>query len=135
MMRYAIKEADGTISNVVMADTAEDITLPTGVVALSADPQVKPGWTHDGVSFVAPPAGPPVVPKTISKLQLVRALRSAGHWGNVKATLAQADATTQEDWEYAFKINRSDPVVASFAAALGLTEDNLDDIFIDGAGL
>lgn len=82
-----------------------------------------------------PPAVTPSAPNRVTKLQLVRALRVSGQWGTIKAALMQADVVTKEDWEYAGVINRTDPVALTFAAALGLTDAEIDALFVAGAAL
>jgi hypothetical protein len=77
---------------------------------------------------IDPPAPP--VPANATKLRLVRALRAAGKWGAVKAALAKAGPGTNEDWSHAHLIERTDPI----AAALGLTDAELDAIFIAAEG-
>lgn len=62
------------------------------------------------------------LPATVTKLQLVRALRAAGLWTQVQALLAAAPATVQEDWALAHLMPRDDPFIAQFAAALSLSE-------------
>lgn len=81
------------------------------------------------------PPAVPEVPSRLTKLQLVRALRKGGYWGNVKAALAQSDTVTREDWEYASVINRDDILVESFAAMLEITPAKMDLIFIEGITL
>lgn len=84
------------------------------------------------ISMVLPTAP---VPQSVTKLQLVRALRTAGLWGDVKSALKSSGTVVKEDWEYASQINRYDSLVASFAVAIGLTEADMDAIFVQGAEL
>jgi len=74
------------------------------------------------------------VPATVTKLQLVRALRAAGLWTSVQALLSQAPATVQEDWEFAHLMPRDDALLAQFAAALELTEAQQAALFEAAAG-
>ena len=75
------------------------------------------------------------LPATVTKLQLVRALRAADLWTSVQALLAQAPATVQEDWALAHLMPRDDPFIAQFAAALELTEAEQAALFEAAAEL
>jgi len=72
---------------------------------------------------------PNAVPKEVTKLQIVRALRQFELAARFKSALAAAGEITQEDWQLAVSIRRNDPMVKGFAALLELTEDQLDDLF------
>lgn len=74
----------------------------------------------------------PVPPEVVSKLQLIRALRIKGKWGQTKAAIASLSIDDKEDWEAAFQIKRADPLVATLGAAINppLTEAELDATFI-----
>lgn len=73
--------------------------------------------------------GPPPVPAEVSKLRLKRALRAEGLEPAFKAALAAASVEVQEDWADAAAIERADPLVTTFAGALGLTNEQVDDLF------
>lgn len=81
--------------------------------------------------YTPPPreAGPAPVPRTVTKLQLVRALRQAGLWGAVKQAIANSGAETKEDWDLSHTIPRNDPLLMGLASALGKTEAEIDDVF------
>lgn len=73
------------------------------------------------------------VPESVSALQIRRAIRRAGLKGQVQSWLARADEDTIEDWEYATEIRRVDPMVNSASETLGLTQEQVDDLFRDAA--
>ena len=55
---------------------------------------------------------------TMSKLELVRAMRATDHaddslWDTFKAQLAMADEETQEDWQIAASLSDADPVLVA----------------------
>jgi len=57
-------------------------------------------------------------PTTMSKLELVRAMRATDHaygslWDTFKAQLAMADEETQEDWQIAASLSDDDPVLVA----------------------
>lgn len=65
----------------------------------------------------------------LTKLQVIRALRAAGKWDALKAALAGASEDVREDWEAANTLRRNDPLIATFASALGITEAELDTMW------
>lgn len=78
---------------------------------------------------------PQPTPTSVTKLQLVRALRAADLKTSFDAALSAAPAETQEDWSLAVSIRRDDPLTATFAAALGQSEAQTDDLFRAAAAL
>jgi hypothetical protein len=130
-----------------------DLWTPAGLAELGIYPLVAggpaPEYPHDveseTISFDADNSRavvartyrrlPDPVPRQVSKLQLIRALREAGTKGNFKSVLAKADEDTQEDWELAYAIERSSSLIAAFAADLSLTGEQTDAIFRRAAEL
>ncbi|MGJ4942488.1 hypothetical protein ACQR1W_18075 [Bradyrhizobium sp. HKCCYLS1011] len=75
------------------------------------------------------PTPPVVVPETASKLGLKRALDELGRWAQAKALIA-SNANTQEEWDLANEINRTDPIVLGMINALQLQPTDVDAILI-----
>lgn len=73
---------------------------------------------------------PPIVPASVSPLQIRKALRAAGLMPAVKAFLAQAGDEIVEAWEYATQIDRDNALIATAAAGLGMNEGDIDGLFI-----
>lgn len=71
-----------------------------------------------------------------SKLQAKKALEAAGRWAEVKAALA-TDADLQEDWDLAYELRRTSPLVTAFASALSpvITDEELDALFAAAAAI
>lgn len=63
------------------------------------------------------------------------ALAGAGLLGAVEAWIATADDPTRISWEYATQIRRDFPALTGAAAALGLTEAQIDALFETASGL
>lgn len=74
------------------------------------------------------------VPASVTRLQLVRALRARNLFGRFTSALAKADAETREDWTYAVDIERRDPRVEAVGAEMGLDAAGVDALFVDAAG-
>lgn len=132
--RYAIIE-NGVVTNVVLADPT--FAEEQGWVAAPDD--VGPGWLWDGTNFSPPPPAPPVVPEAITMRQTRLALLNAGLLSQVDAAIASLPpderASAEIDWQYATIVERTSPLVLQISGALGLTSQQVDDLFIAGAAL
>lgn len=119
--------------------TAQD-RAAFGVFMVDTTPPEGKQWTYafeddDGVPVAVfediPPAPPPSV---VSMRQARLALLGAGLLPQVEAAFDQMDEPERSaviiEWEYATELRRDHPLVASLAAALGLTEQQVDDLFI-----
>lgn len=80
--------------------------------------------------YVAPPAP---IPSSVSPYQARRALNAAGLRSAVEAAVAAAPYEVQDAWEYALVVERNSPMIDALASSLGLTETQLDDLFIVAA--
>lgn len=74
------------------------------------------------------------VPKTVSKVQAMKALKAAQLWESFKTALA-SDVDTQDEWELALELQREHPFVIGLASVLALSEPQLDELFIQAATL
>lgn len=132
--RYAIIEA-GQVVNVTLAEP--DFAAEQGWIA--APDNVGPGWVWDGQDYTPPPAPMPTVPATITMRQARLALLSAGLLPQVNAAIASLPSPQREaaeiDWEYATEVRRASPLIAGLAPALGLTGEQIDQLFIAAAAL
>jgi hypothetical protein len=93
-------------------------------------------WTGDGWALEDVP---PVVPDFVSMRQARLALLSAGLLDSVEAAIAglsgDAGKAARIEWEYATEIRRNNPLFAQLSAALGLSGEALDQLFIQAATL
>ena len=112
--------------DMLRADAAELGTDLTEHEALLAD------WV---ASYVPPDPEPIQVPQIVTIRQAKLALLQAGLLDDVDAAVAQADGVTQIEWEYATEVERSWPTLLTIQAALGLSEQQVDDLFIVAASL
>lgn len=92
-----------------------------------------------------PPALPEYVPAVVAVPEVVTmrqarlALLGAGLLAQVNTAVAnmpgaEGDAARIE-WEYAQEVRRDSPLVAGLSAALGLTDETLDNLYKAAAGL
>lgn len=91
-------------------------------------------WVDEGnepLPYVAPP---PVVPDAVTMRQARRALLGAGLLSQVNAAIASLPSPQKEaaaiDWEYAQEVERHNGLVPAMAQALGMTDAQLDALFI-----
>ena len=84
------------------------------------------------VPYVPPP---PVIPQSITIRQARLALLGAGLLDTVNAGMAGMGQSAQIEWEFASEVQRSNPLIGAMAAALGMTDAQLDDLFTLGSTL
>lgn len=85
-------------------------------------------WGLRGFYFV-PYVAPAPVPVEIARLWARLALQGAGLLEAYEAAVAAADITTQIIAADAQSWRRADPTLIDMATALGLTADDVDDLF------
>lgn len=131
MERFAIIE-NGIVGNIVIADA--EFAQEQGWLAAPDDVEI--GWTYDGNDFAAPVVSPEEIraairPVTMRQARL--ALLAAGVLGDVAPALAALPSPHRDaaeiEWEYASEVRRDAPLIAAIGSALGLTEDQIDDLF------
>lgn len=136
-MRYALINS-GLVANVVEQDSTP--TIPGTWVACVACGNAGPGWAYDGSAFTPPPMPPmPAAVPTVSRRQARRALRAAGLLDDIEAAInalpepARSDALI--DWQDATEFVRNWPLLITLAAALGLSDAQVDALFAAAAAL
>lgn len=75
----------------------------------------------------------PVVPQSVAPYQARRALNAAGLREAAEAAIAGASQDVRDAWEYALVIERESSFIAAIGGALGLTDQQVDDLFIAAA--
>ena len=73
--------------------------------------------------------GPLPVPTEVTPLQMRKALRYIGIMDQAKAYALTLPEEQQESWEYATMIERDNAFIESARLALGMTDDEADDLF------
>lgn len=129
------------------SDAPVSTHVVNGVDNYAAAEQFFAGWTkvcRDDSTWEVVECGPlstPAVPKTVSARQIRLWLIANG------VSLAQIDEMinniadqqqreyTRVEWEFAPYVERTHPMLASFAAALDMTEEQIDAAFIAAATL
>ena len=80
---------------------------------------------------------PPSVPQSVTRFQALAALHLAGHLPAVQAIMdaPETPILAKLAWDNALSFERSSPTLASLAAVLGLTSQDLDALFTAAAGI
>lgn len=89
----------------------------------------------DPSPYVEPPLAPAMVPQSISRFQGRTALKRAGLFQSVEAAIYQADEFTQDAWADAIEWRRGSAMIATLGGALGLTGEEIDELFINAASI
>lgn len=129
-MRFAIIQ-DGVVQNI--ANASEEFGQQHGWIP-SAGAKIGDLW--DGDNFTSPPPSAPVVPQQVTMAQARNALEDAGiSSADVDAAIENIQNPAQKrkaknDWEYAPYVRRNSNLTKSLGAMLGLTEQQIDELFI-----
>lgn len=75
------------------------------------------------------------IPQTVTMRQARLALLAAGHLPTVNEMMAQADDEVQIEWQYADLVRRDHPMVTAMGQGLGLSEEEVDQLFIQAAAI
>lgn len=105
------------------------------------DRATQGAFFRDGVWEVEtaqPPAAP--VPQSVTMRQARLALLGAGLLDDVDAAIAAIPDETQRraaqiEWEYANTVERKSAFVQQLAVGLGLSAEQMDDLFVQAAAL
>lgn len=81
--------------------------------------------------YVAPPPQPAPVPTEVSRFQLCAAFLQANLLGDIEAYMAdpKTDPFVRITWEDAKVFKRNSPMVLAIQSHLGLTDEQMDDLF------
>lgn len=113
-----LAEIDGNHTTIIEPGHAE-------WAALSMAPNILP--------YLAPIQPDPVAQSrdamVVSRFQAMAALLDAGLLSSVNTALYGAGPLAQLAWAEATEFRRNSPAIAGLAAGLGLTDDQVDDLF------
>lgn len=131
MKRWALISA-GTVINVVEQPAAPEVGgawVECGAVG--------PGWLYNGSAFLAPASISPVA--TVTRRQALRALHNAGLLSSVELAISQMQGPQGDaariDWANATEFKRDFPLLVGLATALGLTAQDIDNLFAAAAAI
>lgn len=87
------------------------------------------------ISFQEDAKNQELISMGVTPVQARMALNAAGLRAAVEEYIASQSQDIKDTWEYSVKIHKSHPVVQGAAAALGLTEKQVDDLFLAAINL
>ena len=121
MARYELRDAENTLVNTILLDDESAWPVPEGHTLIRVpDPEPLP-------------ENP--VPQVVSRFQARAALHIHGVLADVEAMIQSADPIAQMAWADAQQFERPSPTIAAIAAALGWTDDFIDELFITAGGI
>lgn len=127
---WAIVRSDGTVETFVRLDAPEGWSPPDGCKAVPDD-ELPDGWLYATKS----------PPDRVSARQIrMWLIRNGISMGDVDAAISSiyddvARESVRVEWEYAPYVERSHPMLIPLAAALGLTEEQVDAAFAEAAAI
>ena len=140
MARYALINGSTVVSVVEMSEEQATATLTAFEVVhlLAADSRCASGWSYAGGDVVAPSVTVPV-PAEVTMRQARLALLAAGLLDDVEAAIDGMDepakTAAQIEWEYSNALERDNTLVAILGPSLGLSSNQIDDLFRAAAQL
>jgi len=89
----------------------------------------------DGTMIDAYVAPPTPIPATVTRFQALAVLAAGGYLDTVRTYIATLDQDniTRLAWESASEWERTSPTLNALAAMLGLTDTEVDDLFVAAA--
>lgn len=133
-MRYAIIKND-IVDNVMEIEPGSDWVPDEDAILIPSD-IAGPGWSYSDGVFQAPPPAPEPVPEKIMLWQARAILDMTGSLAAANAAVAASkNPALKAVWEYGNEISRSSGVIDDLGAGIGLTKDQIDDLFRNAAAL
>lgn len=124
-------EVDSSIPNVIFDLSEDTATLYEGVTDVPSDwagnVYIYDGTTWDTVEAVEAAQRRAIMACTPRQARL--ALSSAGLYEAVQTSVAAVGDQARIEWEYANTVERTSPVIAELQEGLGLTDEDLDNLF------
>lgn len=87
------------------------------------------------IRTVDPSTLPPPVPFSITPRQVRLLLLQQNLLADVEAMIMLQDEATKITWQYALEFRRDDPLLNQLATNLNLTQDQIDQFFIQASNL
>lgn len=133
-MRFAAIDDDGRATGALYDTTSAEIVAhhaAYGETLIPVADLVNTGTDDAPVWEVVPPSPQDRrAAMTVSRFQARAALRVAGLFDAAEAAIAaSADPILIEAWASASEFRRTSPSIAAMGAALGLTDEQVDDLF------
>ncbi|WP_313135526.1 hypothetical protein [Stutzerimonas nitrititolerans] len=109
---------------------------PDGWIVMRGERPSPEHVAHEDGSWVVPPTP---VPQSVTMRQARLAMLGAGILDDVETAIVAMEGdegrAARIDWEYALDVRREWPLINSLGSQLGLTEQQIDDLFIAAASI
>jgi hypothetical protein len=92
-------------------------------------------WTYDGSNFIEPVIPEPIIPSVVTMRQARLALLQSNLLATVEQAVSAGSEADKITWEYATEVHRSETLVQNLAVGLGLSETDLDNLFLLASSL
>ena len=102
-------------------------------VTLTQDVLTDFGYTWEDPAPVEPQPAP--IPTQVTMRQARLALLQAGHYDTVLAAMAGQPQAAQIEWEYALSVDRGAQLTTAMASILGLSDAQIDALFVAASAL
>jgi len=130
---------NGVVTNTILASVQEAEAAFPDSVCIDASLGGSIGDRYVDGQFVRPEPPAPEIPQTVTMRQCRIALLDAGLLESVQSSIATMPGTEGErariDWEYAQEVRRDWPLIAYMAADLGLTDEQVDAMFVAASAI
>lgn len=139
-MRYA-QIVQNTVHGVYEYDPLPEFAPSIVMIELPEDSPVQAGWRYISGEFLEPviPEPESVVPEKVTMRQARLALHGAGILPQVQPAidaLPEPPRTlAQIEWDYSSEVFRNREFVNMLGSQLGLTDEQIDQLFIQAATL
>lgn len=132
MIEIGILRPDGLYVQVSAATSEAALALhPPGTLLVPLRPSEHHEWQGGSWAYVPPMSGPPIVPSSVTRAQAMVALYEAGLLATVEAAVAAHPyEVVRIWWANALQIERGNAYLAGVAEELGLTEAQIDALFV-----
>ncbi len=133
-MHYA-EIAANVVTNVIDIDNPEEIS---GLIEQNGWIEIPNGYgigdSYNGTEW-SKATQIIIIPSSVTPRQARLALLQSGLLGDVQAAIDSISDQSQKqaaqiDWEYSSAIERSYPLIQALITSLGLTESQIDELFI-----
>lgn len=140
MLFYIVEKATGAIAYIGQESEVPQLETYVGIPVEDLPEGTLVGDVVDFNTMTTSPAPTtPLVPEAVTARQARLALLGAGKLAMVEGALAQIPGVQGEaariEWEYATDIRRDSPLIGALAPMLGLTSEQVDDLFRAAEGL
>lgn len=119
----------------VLQVEAEEFPVASPLLWVEAPEGITVHHTYVEGQFAAPPEPEPEPPPAwVYPFQARKALLAHDLLDAANDAVANAGPEVQIAWEYAIEIHRNDPLIEALGAAIGLTSEQIDALFIEARG-